>query len=621
MATPKAEGKVTPKMAIRDDQSWLVKNLDTGEERYVKSHEEFGKPMDPKMLSKDAQPWRGWWQEQRRRNEELLRATQAGDSLRCVALLHPADGAPPAAANAGGNNGRSALHLASANGALGAVKALLQAHATPDSCNAEGLTPLHLSAVHGFAGVAKALLSARADANVTCQDGRLPLHLATGSKVVLELQAYTSSKQEEGYTRTSDCSGAHQRRNGRSDAVRRLLTTTVSGAVSSRCREGDERPSRRSMESVASNRSRSSNGSLTKLRSGHSVHPEIGPNSFEFLVRLGRGAFGEVFHVKQKSSGRSYAMKVLHKEKVMGSNLLRYAFTERNILSYIQHPYIVSLHYAFQTPKHLVLVMQYCPGGNLQQLIRRLGRKLQGLSLPLAQLYAAELLLALQHLHERNIVYRDLKPDNVVLDAAGHAMLTDFGLSKDGVRRHLGTRTHCGSVAYLAPEILLGQKYGHTVDIYNLGVLLYNMLLGLPPFFHHEKETLQRNIVHAHLELPSILSTAAQSFIHVTMARDPRKRLGAASTADLRRHDFFRDMNFELLKQRKVPLPERLPPADADLKGVKPGRPPKISTLQELHRGAVPGWDFEAPKAMVECPGSSPCRQRRWRFRLCGLKW
>eukprot|EP00435_Cladocopium_sp_Y103_P054588 s1070_g17.t2 len=315
------------------------------------------------------------------------------------------------------------------------------------------------------------------------------------------------------------------------------------------------------------------------------------------------------------------AKRQLDREKVMGSNLLRYAFTERNILSYIQHPYIVSLHYAFQTPKHLVLVMQYCPGGNLQQLIRRLGRKLQGLSMPLAQLYAAELLLALQHLHERNIVYRDLKPDNVVLDAAGHAILTDFGLSKDGVRRHLGTRTHCGSVAYLAPEILLGQKYGHTVDIYNLGVLVYNMLLGLPPFFHHEKETLQRNIVHAQLELPSILSTAAQSFIHVTMAREPRKRLGAASTGDLRRHEFFRDMNFELLKLRKVPLPERLPPPDADPKAVKPGRPPKVSTLQALHRGAVPGWDFEAPKAMVECQGSSPCRPRRWRFRLCGLKW
>eukprot|EP00435_Cladocopium_sp_Y103_P059267 s48_g21.t1 len=108
----------------------------------------------------------------------------AGDALRCSALLHPADGAPPAAANAVGVNGRSALHLASANGSLGAVKALLQAHAMPDSCNAEGLTPLHLSAVHGFASVAKALLSARADANVTCQDGRLPLHLVCISLIL-----------------------------------------------------------------------------------------------------------------------------------------------------------------------------------------------------------------------------------------------------------------------------------------------------------------------------------------------------------------------------------------------------------------------------------------------------
>ncbi|CAJ1421208.1 unnamed protein product, partial [Effrenium voratum] len=165
-----------------------------------------------------------------------------------------------------------------------------------------------------------------------------------------------------------------------------------------------------------------------------------------------------VYQVKQKATGQSYAMKVLHKEKILSRNLLRYAFTERNILSYIRHPYIVSMHYAFQTQKHLVLVLQLCPGGNLQQLIRRK----RDMAPALAQLYEGEMLLALAHLHERKIVYRDLKPDNVVLDEEGHGLLPDFGLSKDGVCRHLGTRTHCGSVAYLAPEILLGQRYSHT---------------------------------------------------------------------------------------------------------------------------------------------------------------
>ena len=606
-----AARKAPPRMAIREDNSWLVKNLDTGEERYVKDHEQFGKPADPKLLPKDRKPWRSWWKEQRRQDEELLRATQAGDAKRCATLLSPASTPVFARANAAVND-RTALQMAAATGACDVVQTLLAAHATPDACNGQGLTPLHLSAVHGFALVAKALLTARADANAVSQDGQLPLHLATKSQVMLELEAYT--QQQAGYVRTPDLGGA-LRRNGRSDAVRRFLKSECN-----ECKDPDqgeiERPSRRSLESVASTRSRTSSCSFTKLRVTE-AREVVGPESFEFLQRLGRGAFGEVFHVKQKTSGRSFAMKVLHKDKIMGCNLLRYAFTERNILSYIQHPYIVSLQYAFQSQKHLVLVMQYCPGGNLQQLIRRFSRKLQGFSPALAQLYGAELLLALQHLHERDIVYRDLKPDNVVLDELGHGMLTDFGLSKDGVRRHLGTRTHCGSVAYIAPEILLGQKYGHTVDIYNLGVLVYNMLCGLPPFFHHEKETLQRNIVNATLELPCMLNAATQSFIRGTMAKEPRQRLGAIFTGELKQHEYFRDMNFELLKQRKVPLPERLPFADADPKSKPGSKTTKPTGLQRCH--GVAGWDFETPKAVDGT--TAPRRVQSWRLRVCGLKW
>ncbi|CAK9023610.1 unnamed protein product [Durusdinium trenchii] len=597
-----AAAKEVAKMVIKEDQSWLVKNLDTGEVRYVTDHEQFERPMDPKRLPKDRKPWQQWWHEQRCQDQKLLSASQLGDAAGCMALLRAA---PPARANAiDGPTGRSALHLASANGSAEIVQVLLQAHATPEHRSFQGLTPLHVSAFQSNLQVTKVLLAHRADANVPSQDGHLPLHLASKPEMLLELESLTWS---DGYQRTADATGT-LRRNGRFDAVQRLLTRR---SVEGEAPEA-ERPSRRSLESVGSTGSRTSSSScFTRLRD--SEREPVNPKSFEFLVRLGRGAFGEVFQVRHKVTGKNYAMKVLHKERIMSSNLLRYAMTERNILSYIQHPYIVSLQYAFQTQKHLVLVMQFCPGGNLQQLIQRYRGGRDRFPPPLAQLYLGEVLLALKHLHARKIIYRDLKPDNVVLDTQGHALLTDFGLSKDGVQRHLGTRTHCGSVAYIAPEVLLRQKYNHTVDIYNLGVLLYNMLIGLPPFFHHEKEILQRNIMYAPLDLPRAVSFAARSFIHGTMVREPRNRLGASSTDELQRHDYFADMDFELLQQRKVPLPEQLPDGEPKMPS-KPGSTPKLPRSCS----GVAGWDFEAPKATETC---MPRRPRSWRLRVCGLRW
>jgi len=266
---------------------------------------------------------------------------------------------------------------------------------------------------------------------------------------------------------------------------------------------------------------------------------------------LGKGSFGEVFHVKHKRTEQEYAMKVLQKTKIMSSNLLRYAVTERNILAYVHHPYIVNLHYAFQTPSHLVLVLQYCPRGNLQQLILCEKRLQESIS----RLYTSEILLALIHLHDRKTLFRDLKPDNVVLDEKNHAMLTDFGLSKEGVAGSRGTKSFCGSVAFLAPEILLRRGHGHTVDIYNLGVMLYDMLTGLPPFYHTDRETLFANIKHARLEVPDYVPRAARAFIYATMEREPSRRLGAEHTTDVKDHVFFAEIDFDAVLRREIPVP------------------------------------------------------------------
>ncbi len=157
--------------------------------------------------------------------------------------------------------------------------------------------------------------------------------------------------------------------------------------------------------------------------------------------------------------------------------------TERNVLSITNHPFIVKLNYSFQSSDKLFLILDYCPGGDLAEHLSNEKR----FSEERAKIYLCEIILALEDLHKRDIIFRDLKPDNVVLDYEGHAMLTDFGLSKEGVYDNKGAKSFCGSIAYLAPEMLKRSGHGKSVDWYLLGVLFYEMLVGLPPFVNSNK--------------------------------------------------------------------------------------------------------------------------------------
>lgn len=288
-----------------------------------------------------------------------------------------------------------------------------------------------------------------------------------------------------------------------------------------------------------------------RLRPDGPQMEKVGPDSFEYMSSLGKGSFGEVLQVKHKGTSQVYAMKILRKNQIMRGNLLRYTMTERNVLSYIRHPYIVSLYFAFQTSHHLVMVLQFCSRGNLQHLIEAEKR----LKEPLARLYSAETLLALGYLHERQIVFRDLKPENIVIDEDHHSVLTDFGLSKEGVMALQGTRSFCGSVAFLAPEILQRHAHGKTVDIYGLGVLLFDMLTGLPPFYHPDREAIFNNIRHARLQVPCYVSLPAKQLIEALMERDPSCRLGAISTSAVQDHHFFSSIDFAAVMKREVAVP------------------------------------------------------------------
>ena len=210
----------------------------------------------------------------------------------------------------------------------------------------------------------------------------------------------------------------------------------------------------------------------------------VGPDDFMPLKKLGSGSFGKVYLVREIHTRELYAMKVLTKAKIFGNNLVRYAKTERDVLSYMKHPFIVGLNYAFQTETKLFLILDFCPGGDMHRVIQREGR----LSEERARKYLCEVLLAIEALHKRDIIFRDLKPENVVIDKDGHACLTDFGLSKEGVLdSSRGATSFCGSVGYMAPEMIRKAGHGKSVDWYLLGVILYEMIVGQPPYFSESK--------------------------------------------------------------------------------------------------------------------------------------
>ncbi|CAG9333044.1 unnamed protein product [Blepharisma stoltei] len=280
---------------------------------------------------------------------------------------------------------------------------------------------------------------------------------------------------------------------------------------------------------------------------------KVTASDFEAISQLGKGSFGEVFLVRKICTDELFAMKILRKNKVIGQNLVKYAFTERNVMSYFNHPFIVGLKYAFQTSDKLFLILDYCPGGDLTSYIQQ-NKKFDEKR---ARIYLCEILLALEELHKRDIIYRDLKPDNVVLDAQGHTLLTDFGLSKEGVYDNDSAKSFCGSVAYLAPEMLKRKGHGKAVDWYLLGVLLYEMLTGAPPYYASNREQLFYNIQNAKLKLPAYLSPEAKSLLTGLLERDPSRRLGSHYDAeDIKRHEFFSGINWAKVIRRELKPPK-----------------------------------------------------------------
>ncbi|KAJ1968848.1 hypothetical protein IWQ62_000992 [Dispira parvispora] len=302
---------------------------------------------------------------------------------------------------------------------------------------------------------------------------------------------------------------------------------------------------------------------------------KVGLDDFQTMRLIGQGAYGRVFLVQHKQKGQYFAMKVVPKSRVVAnSRQITFTKAERAILEDVQHPFVVRLFYAFQTAECLYLILEYASGGELfhHMNVERMFTE------RVARFFAAEIVLALEHLHTLGIIYRDLKPENCLLDSDGHIVLTDFGLSKLGLPENGKTNTFCGTIEYMAPEVLDESPYDQSVDWWSLGILLYDMITGAPPFKGTNKKKVMDAIRHKGIKFPDFVSPDARDLITQLLSKDPAKRLGTftgvptglgpqkgkrrsrpqplkVSGSRIRAHRFFRCIDWKQMEARRANPP------------------------------------------------------------------
>ncbi|CAI9773699.1 unnamed protein product [Fraxinus pennsylvanica] len=314
----------------------------------------------------------------------------------------------------------------------------------------------------------------------------------------------------------------------------------------------------------------------------HSTKDRTSIDDFEIIKPISRGAFGRVFLAKKRTTGDLFAIKVLKKADMIRKNAVESILAERNILISVRNPFVVRFFYSFTCRENLYLVMEYLNGGDLYSLLRNLGC----LDEDVARVYIAEVVLALEYLHSLHVVHRDLKPDNLLIAHDGHIKLTDFGLSKVGLinstddlsgpavsgtslmeddepqlsasdhqQERRKKRSAVGTPDYLAPEILLGTGHGFTADWWSVGVILFELIVGIPPFNAEHPQKIFDNILNRKIPWPQVpeeMSPEAHDLIDQLLTEDPNERLGARGAPEVKQHPFFRDINWYTLARQKA---------------------------------------------------------------------
>ncbi|KAG9510925.1 Protein kinase C epsilon type, partial [Fragariocoptes setiger] len=293
------------------------------------------------------------------------------------------------------------------------------------------------------------------------------------------------------------------------------------------------------------------NNNLATLRTTH-----LGPNDFNFIKVLGKGSFGVVMLAERKGTDDVFAVKILKKDVILQDDDVDCTMTEKRILVLAaRHPFLTALYCCFQTPDRLFFIMEYVNGGDLMFQIQEARKFDEGR----ARFYAAEVTLALMFLHKHGVIYRDLKLDNILLDSEGHCKIADFGMCKEYIYNGKTTNTFCGTPDYISPEVLMEQEYGASVDWWALGVLMYEMMAGQPPFEAENEDDLFESILREDVLYPVWLSGEAVAILKAFMMKNPTQRLGCVPELGgeqaILSHPFFKGIDWVALEARKVKPP------------------------------------------------------------------
>ncbi|KDE08462.1 AGC/PKC protein kinase [Microbotryum lychnidis-dioicae p1A1 Lamole] len=328
----------------------------------------------------------------------------------------------------------------------------------------------------------------------------------------------------------------------------------------------------------------------------------IGLDDFNFLAVLGKGNFGKVMLAEEKVSSQLYAIKVLKKEFIIENDEVESTKSEKRVFlaaARERHPFLLGLHSCFQTETRIYFVMEYISGGDLMLHIQR-----EQFTPRRAKFYAAEVLLALEYFHTQGIVYRDLKLDNILLTLDGHIKVADYGLCKEDMWFGKTTSTFCGTPEFMAPEIILEQRYGRAVDWWAFGVLIYEMLLGQSPFRGDDEDEIFDAILEDEPLYPIHMPKDSVSILQKLLTRDPTRRLGAGESdaAEIKAHLFFKDTNWDDIFHKRVPSPffPNITSAtdtsnfDSEFTKEQPTLTPVHSTLSAQDQGEFAGFSWTA---------------------------
>uniref|UniRef100_A0A7S4R7M8 cAMP-dependent protein kinase n=1 Tax=Alexandrium monilatum TaxID=311494 RepID=A0A7S4R7M8_9DINO len=277
-----------------------------------------------------------------------------------------------------------------------------------------------------------------------------------------------------------------------------------------------------------------------------------GVADFDFGATVGTGKFGRVrvLQIKESRDRTPMAIKIMQKAKVIQLKQVEHVMAERQILAMVEHPFIISLLTTFQDETRLFMLLEYVNGGELFSYLRKEGR----LPDDSARFYAGEIILAFSYLHSMSIVYRDLKPENLLIDCEGHTKITDFGFAKAVPDR---TWTLCGTPEYLAPEIIQSKGHGKPVDWWALGILLFEMLAGYPPFYDDNPFGIYQKVLAGKIEFPRHFDVKAKDLIKRLLTNECGKRIGCLKSGaeDLKKHKWFKGMDWDLLLNRTIAPP------------------------------------------------------------------